>query len=342
MGIKGFISWITINHPDCIIKNIQSQCLLIDINFMLHYHSARLVTFNELLENIQTHIYHLLNKINPEMLILVMDGIPPDAKYNVVKYRKEQLSKKQIDPKYVNPLHLSNDIELINNIKLGFQQYSKNMKKLIGINIITLFDEKDEGELKISNFINSSELSSFCIVSNDSDTILLSLLHQKNICVVNLKPKQNKIISIDKLITSLNLYFNHPTNLINDFILISILIGNDYVPKLKFVTEILIFSTYKKFASFSEKIYEKSVIYIKPLIHFFELLLSKMKFNKKISIDEINFKDIKHYLNTILWCLMCYEQSTCINEHLNFNLKPQHPFNVLLYCYSLTSDTITI
>lgn len=94
-----------------------------------------------------------------------------------------------------------------------------------------------EGELKIVKYIKNirNDKDSYVVYSSDADSILLSLsLNMDSIYLVsnNLKVKGKKgILSITKVRKYFKSNFNNYSRAIKDFILISALHGNDYIPR---------------------------------------------------------------------------------------------------------------
>jgi hypothetical protein len=337
MGIKGFLTWIYANNPSCIKQTVKIDCLLIDLNFLLYYHSGGLITLKKLIRNIKMHIYFMIEKMEVNHVIIVLDGVPPKAKEKTRKKRIKNMLKKEIDTHFVNPMDFSTNLLLMENIKKNFIKFSKKIPKIIGSSALTLFGNKDESELKIAKFINNSNYKSFCIVSNDADTILLSIMHEKKIYIFNLKPFR-KIISIKKLIKSLESIFMNNDNLRDDFCLISIMMGNDYIPKLKLVNEKSLIETYKQFSVLNLPIFKDLKIIIKNFILFLNFLISNMNFFNKVDCNDINYDNAKIYMDGISWCLRSYKQTTCVNNNFVCDINPQHPLNILLYCNSLHDD----
>jgi hypothetical protein len=97
-----------------------------------------------------------------------------------------------------------------------------------------------EADFKILNSIYDSNYKNICIVSRDSDMILIaySLIFKKKINIdilSNLRPI--KFVDINKLSNGLNL----------DYILVILLLGNDYLPKISNVDYESILINYKKY-----------------------------------------------------------------------------------------------
>lgn len=142
----------------------------------------------------------------------------------------------------------------------------------------------------------------------------------------------NVIISVNKLVKILNDKLENPNNFHNDFCLISFMLGNDYLPKLKYVMEKNLIETYKKFSKSKLCLY-KNGINLKNLKIFLVLLMDNIH-SKKIQIENINLTDAKKYLDGLEWCMKMYKKMECIDTEFQCNIKPQNLFNIILFLHN--------
>jgi len=325
MGIKGLYKWLLLSYPNSVLKSgISVECLLVDLNFLLYYHAYSQNNLDELIKNIQNHLFCLVKRYNSDKLVICLDGKPPDAKMDTIK--KRIINRKEMAFDF-------SDVRTIEKIKTSFIEFASKLPKIIPVNVTTLFGMKDESEFKMIKYIVSYSYSSYGIVSNDADIILLSIMHSqyKNIFVINLKPKNNKVISISILIELLKNDFNS-VNLIYDFPLILLFLGNDYIPKLSFISENVLLETYKKFIKSGQPlILENKKLNYEGLILFFQILINNMHFYRRIRFSDLDSKKVECYLNGIKWCFECYCKATCIDDTFKCHNIPIHPLGILCY-----------
>lgn len=337
MGIKGFTKWITTNFSLALLTKVNTKCLLIDLNFILHYHAPHVSSIDELFKDIKKHIFILINKINPDVLVIVMDGIPPKAKektreariINSLKYSKNKV------------IDFSNE-NTINNIKLEFINFADNIKNIFNIKPITLFNDIDEGELKIFKYIDNTSYKSYCIVSNDADVILLSLMRNKFIYIMNFRNHNSYFINTLSLKCLLMKHFDFPYYFDYDFPFICMLIGNDYLPKLKYISENMIYNAYHKFSKLKNPLINmlSTKLILENFYTFLGFLINEMKSYNRTSLSSINNEESGIYIKGLQWCIQSYINSSCIDIEFKCDVPPQHPLNLMIYMKKLKFYTI--
>ena len=299
MGIKNYLKYI---DKEEINKIKEYDYLYLDCNFLIHYFIYKCKNDLDLYIKTSYYFKYLFDNIQiNKILYIIFDGKPDKndpkllTKINRSKnkiiddsYDKQDLSyKSKIIEKYKNMI-----IDLLDkNIK-----YNKlNFKYEINDN-----NNGGEGDFKIFNEINNIDQDKICILSKDSDMILLSysLILKKNInidIIINLRPIE--IIDVNRLINDNKSY---------DYILITMLLGNDYLPKISNINYESLVKTYKIYKKDNENIiinnkinYDNLIIYITYLIFYKK---NKVKFN----IINLDLNRFEIYLNNLKWCLYNY------------------------------------
>ena len=299
MGIKNYLKYI---DKEEINKIKEYDYLYLDCNFLIHYFIYKCKNDLDLYIKTSYYFKYLFDNIQiNKILYIIFDGKPDKndpkllTKINRSKnkiiddsYDKQDLSyKSKIIEKYKNMI-----IDLLDkNIKSN----KLNFKYEINDN-----NNGGEGDFKIFNEINNIDQDKICILSKDSDMILLSysLILKKNInidIIINLRPIE--IIDVNRLINDNKSY---------DYILITMLLDNDYLPKISNINYESLVKTYKIYKKDNENIiinnkinYDNLIIYITYLIFYKK---NKVKFN----IINLDLNRFEIYLNNLKWCLYNY------------------------------------
>lgn len=290
--------------------------LYLDANGIIH-RSCQNIFFNNdqnctinnniVFENICSYFDHLLYTIKPlKLFYIAIDGTAPLAKqtqqrqrrYKSVKEKSEEILKK-FDNTSITP-----GTEFMYNLGIYIKNYIKNKQKndLLWKNTEIIFSDSNvpgEGEHKIVNYIrklkNKNNIT-HCMYGLDADLFMLSLTtHCENFYLLRedqfKKDKNGEyfyIVNIKYLREEINLKWNK-TNMkfkqkvINDFVFICFLIGNDFlhnlpscynlessIPSLMFIKNKILNN---KFLINTDKTINKS-----NLLLFFKELLKKEKF----------------------------------------------------------------
>lgn len=205
----------------------------------------------------------IIDFVKPKELIYIsIDGIPPRSKMIQQRYRRYMSSWKK--DKVIKELeHKNVDNNIIENYKnewntnaispgtefmkkLSFElnlYYTNNDIKVI----ISDDSEEGEGEFKIFNYISKLNTNKkIAIHGLDADLIMLSLLQKSNIHLIR-EPVFFKLESNNKFIllsieifknilnTNYKNIFYNPSNIIQNYIFICFLLGNDFIVNLMFL-----------------------------------------------------------------------------------------------------------
>lgn len=270
----------------------------------------------------------IIDFVKPKELIYIsIDGIPPRSKMIQQRYRRYMSSWKK--DKVIKELeHKNVDNNIIENYKnewntnaispgtefmkkLSFElnlYYTNNDIKVI----ISDDNEEGEGEFKIFNYISKLNTNKkIAIHGLDADLIMLSLLQKSNIHLIR-EPVFFKLESNNKFIllsieifknilnTNYKNIFYNPSNIIQNYIFICFLLGNDFIVNLMFL----------KFKNDSLDI----------------ILDIYIKISNNIETDILFYHNNKYYINYNFLTKLIYElslievdkMSEITNEHHNY------------------------
>ena len=164
----------------------------------------------------------------------------------------------------------------------------------------------------------------------------MACTYSKKIYIMLKNKYENIIISIDKLVDDLSKSFKKNINkkkLKTDFSIISILNGNDYIPKLKFSNNEVLWYAYIKTKNKRKDYLVNKGIFNKTFLKVFMtnlLVLIKPRYNK-FNIKEFNKEYIENYLQALLWCNNMYKNGSCsMFDFMCYELSPK-PIDILHY-----------
>jgi 5'-3' exonuclease len=182
-----------------------------------------------------------------------------------------------------------------------------------------------EGELKVFNvlqhFSRMNKHFSHLVVGNDADLIVMAMATNStfNIDVMMHLQSDNYIISIKKLceLYSHKIHDNKlaylDTNTRSDFCLLSIMNGNDYLPKLYYTNFDTLWDIYcvTKLANQSTLIINGffNIKFLKDMMININNTVAKQF--KSFNLIKFNPNKIKKYLEGLLWCTSMYTLGTC-------------------------------
>lgn len=374
MGIKKFHVWLKDKYPQCYVKDNKHRRnynhVYIDLNYILHQSLYNNKKMNlEFVTNVYFLLDHIICKHLPtKSLTIAIDGASPYAKIKLQqKRRKNNGTDNSSD---FSSSHLTPGTIFMNELTKHMKVYvetRKNWFRYLDIKFL-LFpaSQPDEGELKILHqlIVNGTDnMDTHLVIGNDADLIVMCM-SLKNICNIDILVKTNKkigyeVISINTLIKEIGKdYFNLNNLSMNtlkllpyrqDFCILSILMGNDYLPKLHSVKLDSLWKSYKLTLEslntnlikdinfnipFFKKFMENIILHIAPQFR---------KFNK----NSYKKNNIKNYLIGLLWCLEMYTTGECKMYDFEFNnISVPHPTHILHYLetedYDLKPPSSTI
>eukprot|EP01122_Echinamoeba_exundans_P010238 TRINITY_DN3784_c0_g1_i2.p1 TRINITY_DN3784_c0_g1~~TRINITY_DN3784_c0_g1_i2.p1 ORF type:complete len:867 (+),score=192.87 TRINITY_DN3784_c0_g1_i2:104-2704(+) len=266
MGITGFTEWFRTTFPFAITPiNVAENAaefdhILVDMNQFIHLHIRRAKNEEHLLIKVFSHLDKLFKLIWPrQSVLLALDG--PASKAKFMEQRKRRKQKKKSSGKKeptVDKLQITPGCAFMQKMKdaLSFWACSRLQgRKWQNTRVyISGADVPGEGEIKVIQFIKSMREQnihgpedSYCIVGSDADMVLLGLslkLPQISILTEHKKdgvapsptgkvPKIRSLLSVAALMEHFEEKFPSAIqeNVAVDFVAMSMLMGNDYLPK---------------------------------------------------------------------------------------------------------------
>ena len=330
MGIDNFHNWLKDKYKNCFSKsNSKSKFdyIYIDINHLLHNSMSGIKSEEEFVTRLYKSLDLLFcNFLATKKVIIAIDGTSPYSKIILQRKRRSQGLVK-LDVNKLTSIYLTPGTEFMLKVNNYIEEYIKRItKKYQYVNVNFEFissDIPDEGEIKIfKKMIQHNKEDPFnthLVIGNDADLVVLAvaLKYTPNIHILVRHQGATEILSVDKMIQN---FCNKISNLVisrndwrSDFTLISLMMGNDYLPKLNYIKYDSIWKTYfstvdkTKTTLISNKHFSETVIKI-----FFSTLINNIsKQFQKFNQNKYNEDKVVNYLEGLLWCLNMYETGVC-------------------------------
>lgn len=347
MGITNFYSWLRNKYGQCFhqinYSNITYEHIYFDVNYLLHYCFYNSKNEKHLIDKIYANLDFYLCMFNiTKSITFGIDGIPSDAKILLQCKRRESYPEPK-DPNF-NQSMFSPGTDFMHRLVEYLEKYIQSRSYLYQYRQIefTIHDSSQygEAEMKYCNQLIKNHKKCLydrhLIIGMDADIIvmLMSLYQINNINILMKQGFKYDILSLDDLTNELfNKYKINRTrlNVRLDFVLLSLLCGNDYFPKLGFTNIDKIWSAYE--------IIKKPIMYYSSinLESFSDFMLEIVKqLNKKyINIKSINFEQdlYKNYIDGLIWCYDMYMNCECKDFAFISYFKSINPLALLYYLY---------
>lgn len=327
MGIHGFMKNMQLDEPK--IKKRHYENIYFDCNYLLHYLIYNCQNDDDLCNKINNLMkYFFENMSATKNVYLIFDGSHPHhlQKINPKKMTHEKRYKNKVESDAYDKQKISPHSKIVSTFKMFILEAVELQKKMYSSDFDIIVNDdtiEDEADFKILNSINDNVCDNICIVSKDSDMILIaySLIHKKKIKIdilSNLRPM--KFIDVNLLFEKYGL----------DYILIMLLLGNDYLPKISNIDYDVIIVNYIKYKKYENlNIIENEKINDKNLIIFltYIILNKKVKFN----FEKLDCCRFKKYFNNLSWCLKKYKVINNDNEYIE---DTSNVVNIYNFIYS--------
>lgn len=342
MGIKDYLKHL---DQEYISEIIEYDHVYIDCNYLIHFLIYKCRNNGDLYAKINNFWNDLMCSIKIKLTIhLIYDGeyddqdeqdkqdnqddkvqlSNPKLQTLIIRY-KDKVESTDYDKQTIKP-----GSPILNTFKYYLIDIIEKYKKInkAKFKIESNDDQvKGEADLKILNKIYNSNQNKVCICSKDSDMILIaqSLSITKSIqidVVTNLRPMQI-------------VYTNNFKKYNLDYVLIVLLLGNDYLPKISSITYEGLINTYDQYIKYNNPIISNHVINYSNFVEFityFILIGSKKK--TKFNLTNLDNTRFKIYINNLYWCLKHYK---VIDNDLNYiqeithhddNIRLKHIINI--------------
>lgn len=276
MGIKDYLKHL---NQEYIINVNNYDHAYIDCNYLIHFLIYKCKDDKDLYIKINNFWNDFMASIKIKSTVqLFFDGeydgeqtLNPKLQTHIIRY-KNKIESDDYDKQHIKP-----GSKILNTFQYYLvdiiEKYKKINKTKFQI-IINSDDIKGEADIKILNSIYNSDYDKICICSKDSDMILIaqSLCINKNIkidIVSNFRPIQ--IVNVDKF-----------KKYDMDYVLIVLLLGNDYLPKISNVSYESLIKIYDDYIKYNKPIISNNVIDHNNLIEYITYIIlfgSKKKLN---------------------------------------------------------------
>jgi hypothetical protein len=300
MGIKSYMTNLVNTFPNIStnIKPNKIDILSIDLNGILH----KICNFSNNKEDFKINLFaklkKLIKKIKPTEIAIFTDGQAILAKANTqIKRRNKYLYTK---PKTISPLNLTPGTPFMDYIDDCVNEFISTLDKKT---YYSSSKESNEGEIKLFTWLLETNTDKIvCVAGSDSDLIVIALASRP---LLNLYIYDDvSYISLFKLVENLSSltsvkssYQEHPVRM--DFVLLSLLQGNDYNNKL---------CTFEKLLGSYKKLQKENKVFLinkkgQLNLHSIKKLLIQINHSYDIIYTQ---SDVNEYLKSIQWNLNLY------------------------------------
>jgi len=345
MGITGFYQYLqenvqgafsTINNSN--INNLFIDHIYIDLNYLLHQCSYNSDTIDLTIKKVITMIEDLCAKINPLCTLnLCADGSAPLAK--ILLQRERRLTEVRTNSSdFV--LNFTPGSEFMNNLHLKLDETKRKLENLYAIKISIHNLDVGEAEIKIKNLIlqnlSNNEFSTHLAYTNDADVLLImALTKMYNNIYILIRSKELQLVWLKKIIDLTN--FNAL-----DFGFLNLFLGNDYLPKLKLVSQDKLWTAYRllksKYGNLVSTVTQHNKEYLIINDQFLKRILTyvigltNIAMVKKSKLKLYDHDLICTYLEGIMWCANMYFNGKCIdNQYMYESQIAIDPVHLLLF-----------
>jgi hypothetical protein len=302
MGIKNYLTNITELFPKIIEKrtpkNIDILC--VDLNSILHKICHKSKDNKSFENNLIKELNKLLKKFKPKTFALFTDGQAVLAKAKLqIKRRDKYLYS---DSKGICSLNLTPGTPFMDFVDNLVNDY------LNSLNIDVYYSSsqiKNEGELKLFNYLKKKYNSNICIVGNDADLIVLALCNTPllKLHIYNFKDYISLYKLIDYLAKLSDIKFNYKYHPIRkDMALISLLLGNDYNKNIVNFKTIL--KSYKLLLKEKKGFLFKKNGYLN--LNNIRILFKNVDMQYHTNEKIFNQNNISKYFNSLIWNINLY------------------------------------
>lgn len=357
MGIKNFHTYLHNKFPLCKVPvkgNNIYEFIYIDLNFILHNSIYGCKTEKDFTNRLFMNLDIIFsNFIATKEIYFAIDGPSSFAKI-LLQRKRRQVHINKINPKVINSLCITPGTDTMSRIESEILKYIKELEKKYKYNNVSIktsfSDLPNEGEIKICKRVidnykeyNNNLMFRHLIIGNDSDLIVLAMgmqpVYKINILI---KGKDcNELISLEKLLICHSKYICQEDKIENlgkirdDFMVLSIMMGNDYLPKVAYTNYDKLWKNYKEFINK----FGKSLLDLDYMGKFILMVYNSLNNGyKKNNIKfHSNYEQGLKWIEGILWCIDMYKTGVCSKYDYIYEFNSPHPYE-LLFCLSVKEN----
>ncbi|KAI9013136.1 hypothetical protein BC832DRAFT_590095 [Gaertneriomyces semiglobifer] len=344
MGVPGYWSILKAYFPKAFASTGRTSYdhVLVDVNNLLHSAAAQATTEKEFWSRLFAFLGGTIRRTHPKKSVyLAVDGPAPFAKLMLQRERRAAIARKMqrtSGPQGFDTLQFTPGCMFMNKLDARLLSYGQQVvlrageRRGVRLNL-TLSGSRTpaEGEVKIYHHLANRLLKdpansrdSFAIMGDDADLAIQALASD----VPDLKilfPLSNQTFCPSMLNSSLVelLPLADPARTRMDLAFISLMGGNDYLPKLRGVSLVKVFKNYMRLRESSHK-------YLIDLNGRLNLVVLKELLGTRDSMGgaahaqsppapnaslEATLSQVPPYLQGLLWNLRMYTTSVCPDYH---------------------------
>jgi 5'-3' exonuclease len=314
MGITNFYKEIKIKYKDAfyLIKDETFEYLYVDMNCLLHKCNYNCVSVDDIIKKIIFVILEITKNVQPTKgIYLFCDGTSPFAKLLLQRERRFTMDDSLSLNFTPGTVFLKTLPEKLDNI-INILETHLNVK----VYIDTL--DAGESEIKIKNKIlenyNKNNKDRHILITTDADVILILVSHisYKNCYILD----HDILLSIKKLYELHKEKYNMLDDANIDFAFLSLLMGNDYLPKINLLSFDRLWESYKINVNNNKliNIVDKNIeLDLNLFINILNDIIGKIgkKYKQKINTEE----DLKNYIDGLKWNIDMYINGKCSDYH---------------------------
>lgn len=351
MGISKFFGWLKQSYPESVtdVETSFFDHVYIDINVILHRIVSISSTEDELLNRLCVYIDNILKNVVPlKSLTFATDGIAPFAKIILQRDRRQSYARNHKSMPEINPLCFTPGTYFMKSLKYRLSDYIIKLKKIYKVDIELLTDGIGEAELKLigtminisKNYLKSDNHTSYCICSSDADIfVIIAASCIENVTIYN----GVNFINVTKMMNIHNKKFTIKnkikTSMCHDFAFTSLLLGNDYLPKLAYTSIDKIWEAYAKtynslgtnMISSTDSYTHIDQTFIVKMLQHLVIKMSK-QWISVFRLDKFDVEIYKNYVFGLLWCFDTYKQGFCQKlDYMCERTSTIHPLGLLFF-----------
>lgn len=342
MGITNFYKEIKLKYKEAfyIINQEIFEYLYIDMNCLLHKCNYNCISIEDIIKKIVFVILEITKKVQPKKgIYLFCDGTSPFAKLLLQRERRFSMEENLSLNFTPGTLFLKNLPEKLENI-------IEILKTHLNIDVYIDTLEPGESEIKIKNQIlinfNNNNQDKHVLITTDADVILILLSHisYKRCYVLD----HDNILSLEKLYEFHQIKYNLMSDAHIDFAFLSLLMGNDYLPKINLLTFDKLWESYKlnvKNNKLINNVNNKFILDLNLFIDILNDIIGKIgkKFKIKINSDE----HLKNYIDGLKWNLDMYINGKCVDYHFIMNnINLIDILNLIIYLKNINKNYLDL
>jgi hypothetical protein len=354
MGIDGFHNWIGKEYPEAYVDinsdNKTYHHAYIDLNYLLHLCHYNSNDETHLINKMSLLILDICAKIQPAIsLNLFCDGTAPFAKM-VLQRERRCKNIKISDDIFKTSLNFTPGTKFIKTIQQRLDKIIQIIKNQFAIDVNIDSIEAGEAEIKIKDkllqYYSNNKNHNHILVTNDADVVLILCSdesYKKSFILL-----RDNVLSMKQLLKSHFLKYNQydPEQYNLDFVFLSLLLGNDYIPKVNQISPAKIWDAYKLNVEKHKYLIKlnssnKFDLNKEFLLDILTDCIAKIGRNKTIKNNiQFNKNMYDNYFNGILWTMEMYNIGKCLDyDYICNTTKPIDILNLALYISDLNIDT---